>query len=589
MRGLFQNSSGFVINGGVFNFTGSSSKTMNGDADIAPYSGSDMYMRMLLPKKKGYPLWNPGVSENLPDEYRKYGVSIGDVGTIDEEGGFEYFFNILRPANHPFNRAGGVPVGFTPLSVDPGTKKRSYPPGTHIAHPESDIYRTQLGLGYHEFEMSRQLEAALRARKIPPEFGYGFQFDVNSTEGAILILPEGGTREDILNEDAFDDYAAKNAISWYSHVNGTLGRRLGGNSLILVTGVDKTVAWGAASFSHAVKGTVCMTMVPNAHTQSKYWFNSVSCATAHSGPPRNNLKEANHLEDDDIPDQCVFMRGIRVSVRSPVLRMASRMSVQTDSLQKLGADDILYQSSFIPYQGSGTASPEFVTTSQVPPKSLPYHPLAVINEHLLDKHPDADVVVTHDRHWWTLIEDEEADLPSETELLRRVEEEYSVVVSNGVVRLLPTESQTVESQSTEISGGSTGEEVEGSPSNNANAQTDVSDVIRTTPTDKSVDSNSVGQVDEHDSDQPSPYYKDTAGFINTGPARKVHQESLNNYCKDIGIVPVYDTYETDGSDWVAIVSFDRRQFGGGIAGTRGGAKEAAAWEALQLILSMHKE
>ncbi|EEB96844.1 hypothetical protein MPER_03945, partial [Moniliophthora perniciosa FA553] len=106
MRGLFQNSSGFVINGGVFNFTGASSKTVHGDADITSYSGSDVYMRMLLPKKKGYPFWNPGVSENLPDEYRKYGVSIGDVGTIDEEGGFEYFFNILRPANHPSNRAG---------------------------------------------------------------------------------------------------------------------------------------------------------------------------------------------------------------------------------------------------------------------------------------------------------------------------------------------------------------------------------------------------------------------------------------------------------------------------------------------------
>ncbi|EEB96380.1 hypothetical protein MPER_04496, partial [Moniliophthora perniciosa FA553] len=189
-------------------------------------------------------------------------------------------------------------------------------------------------------------------------FGYGFQFDVNSTEGAILILPEGGTREDILNEDAFDDYAAKNAVSWYSHVNGTLGRRLGGNSLILVTGVDKTVAWGAASFCHAAKGTVCMSMGPNAHTQSKYWFHSVSCATAHSGPLRNNLKETERSEDE-IPDQCVFMRGIRASVRFPVLRIASRMSVQTDSLQKLGADDILYRGSFIPCQGSGPGGSEF--------------------------------------------------------------------------------------------------------------------------------------------------------------------------------------------------------------------------------------
>uniref|UniRef100_A0A0W0GF37 Uncharacterized protein n=1 Tax=Moniliophthora roreri TaxID=221103 RepID=A0A0W0GF37_MONRR len=386
----------------------------------------------------------------LPLEYRKQGVSIGDVGAINDQGGFEYFFNILLPAHHPCNQAGGVPDGFTPLSVNLRKEEGSTSPGTHITNPEWDTCRTRLG--YHEAEMGNELHAALRTGKIPAEVGYGFRFDFKSSEGAILILPEEYISEDNLNEDDFDNYAAANAISWYTHINNVLGRRLGGNSLLLVTGVDKTSAWGVASFVHAEKGTVNMSMVPNSHTQSKYWFCSVSCATARSGPSRNNLKTD---EPTDEPlDQCVFVRGVRVSVSPAILKNSSRMSVKTDSLRELSTGDILSRSRFIPCQGNRARNPELprpqenggkrdpgrsvlpeiettVTTDRIPLKSLPYHPLAIINEHLLDKHPTADVVLSHDNCWFSLIENGENSLPNDVELLRRVRDKYDAVLSNG--------------------------------------------------------------------------------------------------------------------------------------------------------------
>ncbi|ESK91073.1 hypothetical protein Moror_9594 [Moniliophthora roreri MCA 2997] len=381
-KGLFSNSSGFVINGGVFNAASSASESprTTGSNDITlQCSDSEVYARMLPNKKKGYPLWNPGVSDDLPSEYRKTGVSIGDVGTIDEDGGFQYFFNILLPANHPSNGgAQRVPTGFSPLSasrsLDLCTERRSnqYAPGTHIANPESDICKTQL----EEFEMSREVKIALRIGKVPPEFGCGFQFDANSSEGAILVLPEGGIREDIQNEDIFYDYAARNAISWYAHINGVLGRRLGGNSLLLVTGVDKATAWGVAAFHQAEKGSVCLTMVPDTRTQSKYWFRSVHYAAALTGPPHNNLGDSGPTEDND-PNRCVFVRGIRVSVRPSVLPVAkkggSRMSVKTHSLRNLPMRDLLSPSSYIPFKTRRSKNLEpfvFVDTDQVPSKSL---------------------------------------------------------------------------------------------------------------------------------------------------------------------------------------------------------------------------
>ena len=51
----------------------------------------------------------------LPKEYRRNGVSIGDVGILDPATGyFAFLFNIFLPADHEINE-GRVPNGFTPL------------------------------------------------------------------------------------------------------------------------------------------------------------------------------------------------------------------------------------------------------------------------------------------------------------------------------------------------------------------------------------------------------------------------------------------------------------------------------------------
>ena len=111
----------------------------------AEQSPSDIYARLLLPKKQGYPLWFPEPDENLPFEYHSVGVGIGDVGMITSDGAFDFLFNICRPANDPVNWL-GVPNGFAPLPLDP-TKdvrrvQKMYDPGTHIS--SAHIARVQL-------------------------------------------------------------------------------------------------------------------------------------------------------------------------------------------------------------------------------------------------------------------------------------------------------------------------------------------------------------------------------------------------------------------------------------------------------------
>ena len=71
-------------------------------------------MRLLLPRRLGFPLWMPQPHRNLPSEYRRNGVSIGDVGIVTSGGIFDFLFNICLPSNHCIN-GGSVPDGFVPL------------------------------------------------------------------------------------------------------------------------------------------------------------------------------------------------------------------------------------------------------------------------------------------------------------------------------------------------------------------------------------------------------------------------------------------------------------------------------------------
>ena len=100
---------------------------------------SRIYHRLLSNEGHGHPLWIPEPNENLSYEYRQRGVSIGDVGIITCNGGFDFLFNICLPATDPINR-GGVPEGFVPVILDATdvVKERfRFPPGATISRSDS--------------------------------------------------------------------------------------------------------------------------------------------------------------------------------------------------------------------------------------------------------------------------------------------------------------------------------------------------------------------------------------------------------------------------------------------------------------------
>ncbi|KAF8201900.1 hypothetical protein K438DRAFT_1671016, partial [Mycena galopus ATCC 62051] len=188
------------------------------------FSESEIYCHQLLRRKRGFPLYDPTPQQSLPQEYQTDGVAIGDVGSISEDGSFDFFFNIYLPANHPINN-NQVPEMFCPLPRYESQEvyKRLYDAGDHVS--TSSVERLDTNVDFP---------------------GANFTFNCHVPQGAVLALPHGSCVYKLRNLETVREYAATHAENWFKYINGPRGRGLNG-PLHLVTGCEKAASWGLAS------------------------------------------------------------------------------------------------------------------------------------------------------------------------------------------------------------------------------------------------------------------------------------------------------------------------------------------------------
>ncbi|KIM72179.1 hypothetical protein PILCRDRAFT_804222 [Piloderma croceum F 1598] len=417
---------------------------------------SDVYARQLLVKHYGYPLFVPEPDDGLPVEYRNKGTSIGDVGIITPDGSFDFLFNICVPANDPVN-CYGVPDGFEHVLLDPGKislLNNIHPPGSDVS--SASVKRANISLEY-----SQQENEILN---IPAGVGIGYKFTTSSTEAAILSLPEGASRQNIRNLAKFRSQGIKNTLRWYQFANGTLGREAPNGSLYLVTGCDKSAAWGIASISGASETSALSFKFTAAHlieasAAFTYSWEMHCPATVRIGPePCGNPGR--------LQNQCVFLHGFKMAVQEGLIA-ALKGSAKLSSVVNAKPGSILQRSNgiYIPFMNggqwswsgkcsgtSGLGGGWQLTQSEsessdigdevhnerniilelVPSNTEVYHPLNVINKYLLATIPEAQVIVTHKSDWWALSDNSDM-LPSDDELLARLPNWYRPLVESATI------------------------------------------------------------------------------------------------------------------------------------------------------------
>lgn len=144
--------------------------------------------------------------------------------------------------------------------------------------------------------------------------GLGYEFDLSSTGGALLILPEGAERHDLRNHRLFFETATRHGVDWYRFAEEHLGRMISHDSLYLITGFYKTRSWSLAAFENAAgsgefSAQFKMTQVGGSNIAGTYTWETTRALDWRVGPAENY----------GFPNQSVFIRGFKVALRTGLL------------------------------------------------------------------------------------------------------------------------------------------------------------------------------------------------------------------------------------------------------------------------------
>ncbi|KAJ6451933.1 hypothetical protein C8R45DRAFT_848119, partial [Mycena sanguinolenta] len=276
------------------------------------------YCTQMLRQGRGFPLYIPGPSRLLPDEYQENGIQIGDIGTVTPEGLFDFLFNIYLPADHPIN-INGVPHGFYPL--------QRYNDRTDIIvidHEPGDYYNA----GYPASifctvltEISRVLTQLVTMAWTSRQVRGDFIFRCQPPEGAVLALPYGEMLKRLRNVQPVQEYARMHAESWYAYMKSTTGLA-NNSSLYLITGCEKATSWGLGSY-HSIgdeQFQATFKSIESNDASLKYRWTSPSwCPARH--------KQYNQASpNNETSNQTVFIHGFSMSIRE---RTSGRLSIAT--------------------------------------------------------------------------------------------------------------------------------------------------------------------------------------------------------------------------------------------------------------------
>lgn len=198
----------------------------------------------------------------------------------------------------------------------------------------------------------------------------GAQFTWTSSEGAILHLPRGAARLSSPPE-LFRDVALRGAKNWYRFANITLRRGVPNGSLYLITGCDKARSWMVGSFSDSSSESQASFKLNAAgfgggRVAYSYSWETSCPAVYRTGPPPSidspddlhqhepEIDRDNHFFQADAPDgqnQCVFLRGYRIMLRTSPISLVLGGSTKTEvlSISATNPKDISQPPSKSPY------------------------------------------------------------------------------------------------------------------------------------------------------------------------------------------------------------------------------------------------
>ncbi|KAF7296709.1 F-box domain-containing protein [Mycena chlorophos] len=426
-------------------------------------SNSELYSRLLFSKKLGYALYNPRLSEDHPRSRLAAGVSVGDVGVVKHDGGFDPLFNVLDPSLNPTN----LPEGFKPIATGLTAEQRKnlerqpgyYPPGHRITNRDSRSTNWSLNGSVDATPLGAPVGANAEAT-----------YTYSAKETAILELPDGGSVYEHRSLLLLEEHARNNAVEWYT-VAAALGRKVRYGDLYLVTQVRQAPSWrrrlgsrveGNKKFKLGLNGAALGSgelSLERSHDQSPVGMDgeASSLLSTRSYPSSKHQRAPSEKEKVDdaaslassspgLPEnQTVFFSGFKIMLGlNARLELTARVRDISDDASrwgnvKRGARSFWHLLLSCLCCGGRIGQRGGVET-------IKNHPSDAINEKIVQEHQDAEAAVTHDCIWVDVLQDgEELPPPPYDKLVQTVMSKYKIVRdANGRLSPCPQGDQTIE-------------------------------------------------------------------------------------------------------------------------------------------------
>ncbi|KAF5310728.1 hypothetical protein D9619_007662 [Psilocybe cf. subviscida] len=370
----------------------------------------DVYVDCLLTENRGYPLWIPSPSTSLPELNQKLGVSLGDVGVLTPEGGFDFLFNIFHDARHPINATMGVPKGFVPFRPGFSTEFVEWNAGSYLADPS--IVRVDDG--------SNRSKTILEA---------------TGTEAAVLMIPEEIRTTHLRNTTCLQKYVAEHIATWYKFVKHELGYDNQNGDLRVVYGCRKSSGFGiATAFNTGRRGNTQLTFSVDSTwadvSGCPYLWNHTGSAEVKVGPFRQETSDV--PSRDPVRNQCLFISTIDTKISAEIWRDIEGMGIGTPMDDELQLTFNAWQPRDGPSrQPAGESYPRGPTNAPSSPQyyERTFHPSAILHDILETIAPHLPVYMVCDDDWAPFITKKNM---SARDFVKHVLDKRMIVESQGM-------------------------------------------------------------------------------------------------------------------------------------------------------------
>lgn len=145
-----------------------------------------------------------------------------------------------------------------------------------------------------------------------------YEFSLSSSEGALLVLPEGAESYNLLKRKIFRDAAIRNGVDWYNFAEEQLGRIITHDSLYLITACHKAHSWSVAAF-HETSSQAGATEFPAQFKAGQARQGNVSASYTWETMRALHWRVGPLGDWTGIPNQAVFISGFKIAIRGNIL------------------------------------------------------------------------------------------------------------------------------------------------------------------------------------------------------------------------------------------------------------------------------